>query len=37
MVRVSIGAEQTERAHVEMLWRTLRRYAEADNDTTENF
>ena len=36
MVRVSIGAEQTERAHVEMLWRTLRRYAEADNDTTEN-
>jgi aromatic-L-amino-acid/L-tryptophan decarboxylase len=29
MVRVSIGAEQTERAHVEALWATMR--AEAEN------
>jgi aromatic-L-amino-acid decarboxylase len=28
MVRVSIGAEQTERAHVESLWQTLRMEAE---------
>jgi aromatic-L-amino-acid decarboxylase len=28
MVRVSIGAEQTERAHVESLWRTMRTEAE---------
>ena len=28
MVRVSIGAEQTERAHVEVLWRTMRTEAE---------
>jgi aromatic-L-amino-acid decarboxylase len=28
MVRVSIGAEQTERSHVESLWHTLRTEAE---------
>jgi aromatic-L-amino-acid decarboxylase len=28
MVRVSIGAEQTERAHVEQLWRAMRDAAE---------
>jgi aromatic-L-amino-acid decarboxylase len=28
MVRVSIGAEQTERSHVELLWQTLRMEAE---------
>ena len=28
MVRVSIGAEQTERAHVEALWKTMRTEAE---------
>jgi aromatic-L-amino-acid/L-tryptophan decarboxylase len=28
MVRVSIGAEATERAHVEALWRTMRQEAE---------
>ena len=28
MVRVSIGAEQTERAHVDALWRTMRMEAE---------
>jgi aromatic-L-amino-acid decarboxylase len=28
MVRVSIGAEQTERAHVEALWELMRRQAE---------
>jgi aromatic-L-amino-acid decarboxylase len=30
MVRVSIGAESTERAHVETLWRTMRQEAEQD-------
>jgi aromatic-L-amino-acid/L-tryptophan decarboxylase len=30
MVRVSIGAESTERAHVETLWRTMRQEAERD-------
>jgi aromatic-L-amino-acid decarboxylase len=30
MVRVSIGAEATERAHVEALWRTMRQEAEPD-------
>jgi aromatic-L-amino-acid decarboxylase len=29
MVRVSIGAEQTERPHVEQLWRLMREHAEA--------
>ena len=29
MVRVSIGAEQTERSHVEALWNTMRMEAEA--------
>jgi aromatic-L-amino-acid decarboxylase len=29
MVRISVGAEQTERAHVEALWATIRREAEA--------
>jgi aromatic-L-amino-acid decarboxylase len=29
MVRVSIGAEQTERSHVEALWRAMRVAAEA--------
>jgi aromatic-L-amino-acid decarboxylase len=29
MVRVSIGAEQTERAHVETLWNAMREMAEA--------
>ena len=28
MVRVSIGAEPTERSHVEALWSTMRREAE---------
>ena len=28
MVRVSIGAEQTERSHVESLWQTMRMEAE---------
>jgi hypothetical protein len=28
MVRVSIGAEQTERMHVEALWNTMRTEAE---------
>jgi aromatic-L-amino-acid decarboxylase len=28
MVRVSIGAEATERSHVEALWTTMRREAE---------
>ena len=28
MVRVSIGAEQTERVHVEALWKTMRLEAE---------
>jgi aromatic-L-amino-acid/L-tryptophan decarboxylase len=30
MVRVSIGAELTERQHVEQLWTLMRRYAAAD-------
>ena len=30
MARVSIGAESTERAHVEALWQTLRQEAEQD-------
>jgi hypothetical protein len=29
MVRVSIGAEATERSHVESLWKLLRQIAEA--------
>ena len=33
MVRISIGAEPTERAHVEALWRLLIAEAEADTDT----
>ena len=28
MVRVSVGAEQTERRHVETLWHTMRMEAE---------
>jgi aromatic-L-amino-acid decarboxylase len=28
MARVSIGAETTERSHVEALWNTMRREAE---------
>jgi len=28
LVRVSIGAEQTEREHVESLWRLMRQEAE---------
>jgi aromatic-L-amino-acid decarboxylase len=29
MVRVSVGAELTERAHVEQLWTSIRRAAES--------
>jgi aromatic-L-amino-acid decarboxylase len=32
MVRVSIGAEPTERSHVEALWAEMRRVAEATRE-----
>jgi aromatic-L-amino-acid decarboxylase len=35
-VRVSIGAEATERAHVEALWRRMRTTAEAGADRREH-
>ncbi|NNF29558.1 MAG: aminotransferase class V-fold PLP-dependent enzyme [Gemmatimonadetes bacterium] len=35
MVRVSIGAEATERTHVEALWAAMRREAEGEKSRTE--